>query len=130
MKTIKKLALGLATFGGWMAIHKPATAAITGSVAAATAVSAGLDPWPWAIGAFGAAVVFVKTPPTTRMDAVANAGISVMMGGLVAPVAAIAVGEYINPKLGSDYVMALLLSCLWPWLIPLAMKKLKEKTGG
>lgn len=126
----KKIIAPIAVASGWFALHKPATAAITGAVAAGTAMQAGLDPWPFAIGAVGAAVVFVKTPPTTRLDAIANALISVMMGGLIAPVAAVAVGEYINPKLASDYALALALSCLWPWLVPAALKKLKEKIDG
>jgi hypothetical protein len=127
---LRKLIAPIALAGGWLAMHKPATAAMTGMVAAGTAVSAGLDPWPWAIGAVGAAVVFVKTPPTTRLDAIANALISVMMGGLIAPVAAVAVAEYVNPKLANDYAMALALSCLWPWVVPAAMRKLREKMGG
>jgi hypothetical protein len=89
----------------------------------------GADPWPWIIGGFGAAVVYVKRPPTTRPDAIVNAAISICMGGIVAPLAAVAVGEYINPKLADGYVMALVLSCLWPWIVPLALKKIQEKTN-
>ena len=108
---------------------KNAAAASTALAAGATATLVGADPWPWIIGGFGAAVVYVKRPPTTRPDAIVNAAISICMGGIVAPLAAVAVGEYINPKLADGYVMALVLSCLWPWIVPLALKKIQEKTN-
>jgi hypothetical protein len=108
---------------------KNAAAASTALAAGATATLVGADPWPWVIGGFGAAVVYVKRPPTTRPDAIVNAAISICMGGIVAPLAAVAVGEYVNPKLADSYVMAFVLACLWPWIVPLLLKKIQEKTN-
>jgi hypothetical protein len=108
---------------------KNAAAASTALAAGATAAMVGADPWPWIIGGFGAAVVYVKRPPTSRADAIVNAAISICMGGIVAPLAAVAVAEYVNPKLADDYVIALVLSCLWPWLVPMMLKKIQEKSN-
>ncbi len=117
----KIIALSAAALTGKQAFAVASTAATAGF----TATLAGTDPWPWIIGGFGAAVVYVKRPATTRLDAVVNAAISIAMGGIVAPLAAVAVAEYVNPKLADGYVLAMALSCLWPWLIPAALKKLE-----
>ena len=89
---------------------------------------------PWAIGAFGAAVVYVKNPPTSRPDAIVNAGISILLGGIGAPVAASLAGQYIAPELRNEYLMALALSALWPRLValawPLVQSFVAKKTGG
>ncbi len=107
--------------------HKHAAAAVTAALAGATAASGGADPIPFALGAFGAVIVFAKQPPTSRLNALANTGISILIGGLVAPVAAVAVGEYVNPKLANDYAMAFALSAAWPWIVPALISKLKGK---
>jgi hypothetical protein len=120
---MKKIAIVL----GALFAHKYATAATASALAAATATGTGADPWPWAIGAFGAVVVYVKRPPTTRADAIVNSIISVLIGGMVAPLTAAAVAKYLDPALASDYVNALILSSLWPWLLPMAIKSLKDR---
>lgn len=113
MKTLAVLLSGLAA-------HKYALASVTSATAALVASGVGADPLPWAIGAFGAAVVYVKNPPTSRADAIVNAGISILLGGIAAPVAAQLAGKYVAAELNNDYLMALALSALWPRLVALA----------
>ena len=119
-RTVMGLGAALAAPKTWAA--GAATAATAGAVA--TAVS--IDPWPWVIGGFGAAIVYVKRPAASKADAVINSMISVLIGGIISPWAAAAVGEYISPNLANSYPLALILSSLWPWLVPLAMSKLRD----
>lgn len=121
--TLRHIPLTLAA----LMAHKYSSAATASALAAGTATGTGADPWPWAIGAFGAVVVYVKRPPTTRADAIVNGCISVLIGGLVAPLSAAAVAKYLDPSLASDYVNALILSSLWPWLLPVVIKSLKDR---
>lgn len=101
-------------------------AAATAVTAGATAVATGVDPWPWVIGGFGAAIVYVKKPSSSRPDALINSMISVMIGGIVSPLAAAAVSEYLSPKLANQYALAFILSSIWPWLVPALMTKIKS----
>lgn len=100
-------------------------AAATAATAGVVASAAGIDPWPWVIGGFGAAIVYVKRPSTTKPDAVVNALISVMIGGIISPMAAAGVSEFISPKLANQYALALMLSTAWPWLLPAALDRVK-----
>ena len=102
------------------------TAASTSFMAAMVAGGAGADPIPWAIGGFGAAVAYIKNPPTSRPDALANAGISIFLGGIGAPVAAQLAGKYVAPELANDYLMALGLSATWPRIMALAWPALQS----
>lgn len=99
----------------WVGSHKVAVAA--GLASGASAFISGLDPLRWGLSAFGMAVVWAYFPATTRSKTLVNAGISLVLGGVVAPWCAVAVGVYVNPKLSNDYVTAFFLSASWPWLI-------------
>lgn len=103
-----------------------ASAAATAATAGVAASVAGIDPWPWVIGGFGAAIVYVKRPAASKPDAVINAMISVLIGGIIAPWAAVGVSEYVSPKLANSYPLALVLSSMWPWLAPVALDKLRS----
>ena len=101
--------------------------AATSLVAGVSAAAVGVDPWPWVIGGFGAAVVYVKKQGKSRIDAVTNALISVMIGGLITPLwAAPVVAKYLSPELANHYALAFIFSALWPWLIPMALSRLKS----
>ena len=104
-------------------------AATTGAVAGVVAVSTGADPLPWAIGAFGAAVVYAYRRPTDRAKAPVNFGLSVPIGGMVAPWAAAATRHQFGEVWGNDYVMALVMSAAWPWLIPAAFSMYERVAG-
>lgn len=103
-----------------------AAGAATAATAGVAATAAGIDPWPWVIGGFGAAVVYVKRPATSKPDAVINALISIAIGGLISPWAAAGVAEYVSPRLANNYALALVLSSLWPWLVPVALDKFQQ----
>lgn len=103
-----------------------AAAAATATTAGIAAAAVGIDPWPWVIGGFGAAIVYVKRPASSKPDAVINAMISVMIGGIISPWAAAGVAEYLSPKLANNYALAFALSSLWPWLVPVAMDKVRS----
>ncbi len=119
--TMKKRLLALALlFKG-----ESAVAAAMGTTAGVAATATGHDPWPWIIGGFGAAVVYVKRPATSRQDAIINGAISVLLGGLVAPTLAQYLASHWDPVLANPYPVAFILSCVWPWMIPLVMEKLK-----
>lgn len=101
-------------------------AAATAATAGATAALTGIDPWPWVIGGFGGAIVYVKKPASTRLDAAANSLISVIIGGIVAPFAASMAAEYVSPKAANTYAFAFVLSAAWPWLVPMLFAKLQQ----
>lgn len=126
MRLIKKISVVIAVgLGGKNAL----AAATSGVVAGAVAVSTGADPLPWALGAFGAAVVYAYRRPDDRAKALVNFGISVLIGGLVAPWAAAATRDNFGHVWGNDYVMAFVMSAAWPWLIPAAFS-LYERVAG
>lgn len=118
-RTMMAFCVALAAPKSW------AAGAATAATAGVAASAAGIDPWPWVIGGFGAAIVYVKRPASSKPDAVINAMISVMIGGIVAPWAAAGVGHYLTQSLANDYALAFLLSSLWPWLVPVFMDKFK-----
>lgn len=120
----KKLAAALFAL---LAHKHTAAAVVTAALAGASAGSSGGDPIPWAIGAFGAVVVYAHQPPSSRLSALANTGISILIGGLIAPVAALAVAEYISVKLASEYALAFVLSAAWPWALPVLIRKIERK---
>lgn len=130
----KILATVMMTFWRYMvalcvAIAAPkslAAGAATAATAGIAATAAGIDPWPWVIGGFGAAIVYVKRPSSTKADAIINAVISVMIGGLLSPWAASGVAYYLTPSLANNYALAFVLSSLWPWLVPVAMAKIRS----
>jgi hypothetical protein len=88
------------------------------------------DPWIWIIGGFGAAIVYVKNPPTSRADAMVNSLISVMIGGLIAPPVAAYCAYHWDKTLSSPYPFAFVLSSAWPWLMPTIVDRVKTLING
>lgn len=121
---MKKRLLALALLARW----ESSVAATIGGAAGVTAGLTGQDPWTWIIGGFGAAVVYVKRPAKSRWDAIINSLISVCIAGLVAPSLAAYLAVKVDKALGNPHPVAFILSSAWPWLIPLAMRKLKKET--
>lgn len=119
----------VAFFAAILPPAKSWAAAATAVTAGFTATAAGVDPWPWVIGGFGAAIVYVKKPATTRFDAMANAVISVMIGGFIAPIASAYAAKHWDPSLDAQYAWAFALSVLWPWLVPAAFSYMKSKNS-
>jgi len=101
----------------------PAAAAATGLVSSGLADISGHDPWTWFIGGIGAAVVFVKKPATSRMDAITNSLISVLIAGLVAPIFSVWLFHWANLGEPNPYPAAFVLSAGWPWLVSAVAKK-------
>lgn len=117
MKLLHKIAaVSAMVFSGKNAVAAGSAAVVAG----VTADQIGANPLLWALGAFGATGVYVYRKPSTRGRALFNGGVSVLMGGIVAPWASKVTGHYIDPVVGNEYVMALLLSAAWPWLVPAA----------
>jgi hypothetical protein len=122
--SMKKRLLALALLARWEA----SAAATIGGAAGITAGLTGQDPWTWVIGGFGAAVVYVKRPAKSRWDAIVNSGVSVGIAGLVSPTVALYLASHVDKSLGNPHPIAFILSSAWPWLIPIAMRKLKKET--
>lgn len=123
---MKKKLLAFALLAKW---ESGAAAAIGGTAGLAAGLQ-GQDPWTWIIGGFGAAVVYVKRPATSKLDAVANSVVSVCIGGLISPTAALLLASHVDKSLANPHPIAFILSSGWPWLISIAMDKLKAfKTG-
>ena len=100
--------------------NKSAFAITTGFVAGLTAQASGFDPWPWVIATFGMCYMLARSVPEkskegarVRRDALANGIVSLICGGLGGPWTAVAVGEYINPRLANPLLMAFLISAFW-----------------
>ena len=102
-----------------------ATAAATSATGTALATVGGYDPWVWVVGGLGAAIVYVKKEVTTRLDAITNGIISVMLAGLVSP----GITHYLITKfsvaLPNPYPVAFLLSAPWPWIVPTLMSVIR-----
>lgn len=119
---MKKRLLALALLTRW---ESGAAATLVGGAAGITAGLTGFDPWTWVIGGFGAAIVYVKKPATSKLDAVINSIISVGIGGLISPTAAILLATHVDKSLGNPHPIAFILSSGWPWLISIAVEKIK-----
>ena len=118
-----------------LALHGKQALATVGTVAAAgvTAAQLGRDPVPWLIGAAACTVVYAYRKPVTREHALANSVISIFLGGIGAPYAAVVLSQYVNPVLANDWVLAGVMGAGWPWLMPLAMgivRRRAEAAGG
>lgn len=118
-------AVGLAFTG-----KNAAASVATVGAAGVTAIQLGADPIPWALGAFGATVVYAYRKPSTRARALVNGGISVLIGGVGAPWAAALAGHYLGAVWANDYVMAFGLSAAWPWLVPVVMNIVNARGQG
>lgn len=113
---IKKMLAALIAWACAKSSHGAAVAAVTaGAVGTALDLS---DPWPWVIGAFGGAVLFLKRDEVSRKDSVGTVMISVVMGGLVAPFAALGWATYVESTFANRYLFALALSAAWPFILP------------
>lgn len=93
-------------------------AAATSATGTALATISGYDPWVWVVGGLGAAIVYVKKEVTTRLDAITNGVISVMLAGLVSPGITHYLIDAFSVALPNPYPVAFLLSASWPWIVP------------
>lgn len=109
-----------------MLAPKWAFAAAIPATAAIAAGAVGADPFIWALSAFGAAVVYVKSPATTRPDAIINACLSILLGSIGGPIAADWMSAHVGPELGNDYLWVLALSSTWPWVVQLVWPLIKS----
>jgi len=102
---------------------------VTGQACAASAIAVfnKMDPWVWIIGGMGAAIIYVKNPPTSKSDAIVNSLISVLIGGLVAPTASAYCGSHYDKSLDSPYPFAFVFSAGWPWIIPILLRRMRSR---
>lgn len=118
-----------------LVLSSPSKAASISFGVTASLVSAvlGFDPFTWIIGSFGAAIVLVKTPQTSKLEDVSNGIISIILAGVVAPWLAVAASEYFSAKIINDgfiYALAFILSAAWPVLIKMGLPILKKRLEG
>lgn len=102
-----------------------ATAAVTSAAGTTLATMTGYDPWTWVVGGLGAAIVYIKKEVTTRLDAITNGIISVMLAGIVAPEITYYVAAKFSVALNNPYPVAFILSASWPWIVPTVLSVLK-----
>lgn len=114
--------LSLAVQKSWAAAA--VTGAATAVTASATSMVLGNNVWPWAIGGFGAAIVYFKKHTIGPIDVIVNSIISIAIGGFVAPLAASVLAYYTSPALNNPYAMAFVLSTIWPFVVPICMQLL------
>jgi hypothetical protein len=85
----------------------------------------------WGIAAAGAVIGKFKNPSTTRTDTAINGVISVMSGGLGAPIAMYVINEIgYRPPYQAELLTALLLAITWPFIvkqIPDLIARAKDK---
>lgn len=101
-----------------MAASTAASAAASTATVLVAVEYGAYDPWTWVIGAFGAIVVYIKKEATTRIDAIANSAISVVLAGLLSPGITHYIGIEFSVHLSNPYPVAFLLSAAWPWIVP------------
>lgn len=83
------------------------------------------DPLPWAIGAFGATVVYSHTTSKlSKLQVLLHALVSVFAGGVIAPWIGAAIGKQYGAHWQNDYVYAFALSAMWPWLVEIGWRKI------
>ena len=103
-----------------------ASAAATSATGTALATVAGYDPWTWVVGGLGAAIVYIKKEVTSRLDAITNSVISVMLAGLVSPAMTQYAATKFNLPFSNPYPMAFIVSASWPWIVPTLMSLFKS----
>lgn len=112
-------------------LSSPAKAAISfGVTASVVSAMLGFDPFTWAIGSLGAAIVLIKTPHVSKNEDIINSIISILLAGFVAPWAAVASTAYFSDKIVNDmfvYVLAFFLSATWPALIKIGIPIIRKK---
>ena len=125
VKTALLTLLVLFANNGW------AAATVTAVAASATASALGVDVWPWAIGGFGAAIVFFKKNSRSPVDVVVNSVISIAIGGFVAPLTAAILAHYTSaPALDRPYALAFIMSSMWPFVVPICAQLLAAFRSG
>jgi uncharacterized membrane protein YdcZ (DUF606 family) len=102
-----------------------ASAAATSATGTALATVAGYDPWTWVVGGLGAAIVYIKKEVASRLDAITNSVVSVMLAGLVSPALTDYASHKLSLSLTSPYPVAFILSASWPWIVPILMSVFK-----
>ena len=107
-----------------------ATAAAASATGTALATATGYDPWTWVVGGLGAAIVYIKKSGTTRVDAITNGVISVMLAGLVSPGLSHYLATKFSLSFSNPYPVAFVLSASWPWIVPTIMSVIKPISGG
>jgi len=107
-----------------------ATAAAASATGTALATATGYDPWTWVVGGLGAAIVYIKKSGTTRVDAITNGVISVMLAGLVSPGLSHYLATEFSLSFSNPYPVAFILSASWPWIVPTVMSVIKPISGG
>ena len=103
-----------------------ASAAATSATGTALATVAGYDPWTWVVGGLGAAIVYIKKQVTSRLDAITNSVVSVMLAGLVSPALTEYAAAKFNLPFSSPYPMAFIVSASWPWIVPTLISVFKS----
>jgi hypothetical protein len=111
--------------------HSIAGSIATGAAAIAIGPAFGVDPILWGIAAAGAVIGKFKNPATTRTDTAINGVISVMAGGLGAPIAMYVINEIgYRPPYQAELLAALLFAITWPFIvkqIPDLVSRVKDK---
>lgn len=111
--------------------HSIAGSIATGAAAMAIGPAFGVDPILWGIAAAGAVIGKFKNPATTRTDTAINGVISVMAGGLGAPIAIYVINEFgYRPPYQAELLLALMLAITWPFIvkqIPDLISRIKDK---
>lgn len=111
--------------------HSIAGSIATGAAAMAIGPAFGVDPILWGIAAAGAVIGKFKNPATTRTDTAINGVISVMAGGLGAPIVIYFINEFgYRPPYQTDLFLALMLAITWPFIvkqIPDLLSRSKDK---
>lgn len=97
--------------------HSIAGSVVAGLSAALIGPTIGIDPVLWATAAGGAVLGKFKNPSTSRTDTAVNGVISVLVGGLGAPIAMYAVKELqYSPPYQAELMAALILAIAWPFI--------------
>lgn len=110
--------------------HSIAGSIATGALAITVGPVFGVDPILWSLAAAGAVIGKFKNPTTTRTDTVINGVISVMAGGLGAPIVMWGIREFnYNPPYQAELLAALALSITWPFIVKYIPKIIDRLTN-
>lgn len=108
---------------------KAAATVTTGVTAGVTSVALGYDPVAWAIGGLGGAYICLRRAPVPRAHAIADVGLSIVLGGVAAPIVYAVAAEYYPAlnKAPGQYVAAIVMCFGWPWMLVIFKKLLIKK---
>jgi uncharacterized membrane protein YdcZ (DUF606 family) len=130
LRVRKKLTLKNTLVFAFFSRVEIATAAAASATGTALATVTGYDPWTWVVGGLGAAIVYVKKNVTSRLDAITNGVVSVMLAGLVSPGLSHYLATKFSLAFSTPYPVAFVLSASWPWIVPTIMSVIKPASGG